>query len=186
LTLAGDAPGRRAYELRLSPLADPGVREAVAVAIARRVPGSAPPQVSRALGGAGFLGRLELADEETPAVLRELYAAGAPPAAVFLLPADGPARGATAERPPDRAFALFAARGGRFAPTWSWPAFLLGPVWYLRHGLYVKGGVILVLVIYPFWSLQTAVAVSLVLFFYCGIVANWDLYLLKVKRTQLW
>jgi hypothetical protein len=182
----GEAAGRRFYELRLSPIADPRVREAVAQAIARRVPAQAPPLVTRALEGAGFLGRLELRDDETPTVLRELYAAGAPPAAVFLLPADRSSRRGAAEAPPDDAFALFAERGGRFVPTWNWWAFLLGPVWYLRQGLYVKGGVILVLVVYPFWPLPIAVAVSLTLFLYCGVAGNWDQYLLKVKRSQFW
>jgi hypothetical protein len=30
---------------------------------------------------------------------------------------------------------------------WSWAAFFLGPVWYLQHGLSVKGLVLLLLVL---------------------------------------
>jgi hypothetical protein len=109
---------------------------------------------------------------------------GAPPAGVALVPGEvvGP-RGGEGDDP---SFALFARERGRFVPTWNWAAFVFGPLWYLRKGLYAKGLVILAVTANPFWSVSIWVLVSLPLFVYCGAVGNWDYYLLRVKRTQWW
>ena len=180
------AAGRRRYELRLSPIADPRVRRQVVRWLAQRFPFQELPVLDRALSGAGFLTRLELDAAEVPALLRELSAAGAPPAAVFLLPADLVARHSRDEEDATRQFAVFAERGGGFVPTWNWWACFLGPFWYLRKGMWAKGLVILVLTAYPFWPLPVTLLISLVLFVYCGVAGNWDYYLLRVKRTQWW
>jgi hypothetical protein len=76
--------------------------------------------------------------------------------------------------------------GGRFVPTWNWTAFVFGPLWYLRKGLYAKGLLILALTANPFWSVSTWMLVSLLALVYCGAAGNWDYYLLRVKRTQWW
>lgn len=173
----------RVYELRLARVSDARLRHQVARWLAQRFPTHEFQVVVAALGGSGFVTRIGLREDEAPALLRELYAAGAPPAAVILLPAElaGP-------RPEgdDPGFAVFARRGGRFSPTWSWPAFIFGPFWYFRKGLYAKGLVLLVLGVFPFWSLPVALLVSLLVLVYCGLVGNWDDYLWRVKRTQWW
>ena len=181
-----DAALARRYELRVAPIADPRVRQQVAGWLAERFPAYGRPLLVRALGGAGFVTRVELRDPEAPALMRELYAAGAPPAAVVLLPADVAGRRSPDDEDADRQFALFTRRGGGFVPTWNWWAFLLGPLWYLRKGIYPKGFAILVLTAYPFWPLRISLLVALALFLYCGIAGNWDYYLLRVKRTQWW
>ncbi len=186
MTPAEAAAGRRRYELRLSPIADPRVRHQVARWLAQRFPVHELPFLDRALSGTGFRTRLELGEAEVPALLRELYAAGAPPAAVFLLPADLVARRSLDEEETTRRFAVFAERGGAFVPTWNWWACFLGPLWYLRKGIWAKGLVILVLTFYPFWPLPVTLLISLVLFVYCGVAGDWDYYLLRVKRTQWW
>lgn len=173
------------YELRVAAIADPRARVRVARWLAQRFPAQEPAAIERGLRGAAYLARVELDEAEAPAVLRELYAAGAPPAAVVLLPARLVARSDRDEDAAVRGFDVFGHHGG-FVPTWNWWAFLLGPVWYFRKGIYAKGTVILVLVIYPFWSLPVTVLVSLLVFLYCGVAANWDYYLLRVKRTQWW
>jgi hypothetical protein len=178
--------GQRLYELRLARIGDPGLRDRLARWLAERFPPRELGATRAALGGVGVVIHLPLADHEAPALMRELYAAGVPPAALVLVPADlaGP-RGAP-ESAVDAAFALFEAHGGGFVPTWNWAAFLLGPLWYLRKGLYAKGLPILVLTVYPLWPLPITLVVSLLLFGYCGVVGNWDYYLLRVKRTQWW
>jgi hypothetical protein len=192
---AGDAPGARTmtprggpsrqYELRLSGLAEPRVRGTVAAALGRLPGMPEPARLEEALAGPGCVMRLALSDAEAAALLRELYAAGMAPAAVMLRPVDPRgARGRTDAE--NAAFAVFAARGGRFAPTWSWTAFLFGPLWYLRRGLYAKGLILLVLSVWPFWTLQVTLLVSLVVLAYCGIAGKWDDYLWRVRGTQWW
>ncbi len=180
------AGGSRLHELRVRPIADAGVRREVARRLAGRFPAEDPGALPDTLEAVGFVGRLPLSEPEAAALLRELYAAGAPPAAVILLPVEllgAPGRDGGDAEP---GFGLFAARGGRFAPTWSWPAFVLGPLWYFRKGLYGKGLVLLVLMAYPLWPLPVTVLLSLALFGYCGVAGNWDHYLFKVKGTQWW
>src|SRR6266849_3976996 len=47
-----------------------------------------------------------------------------------------------------RAFAAFDARGGAFAPSWDWGAFLFGGLWYFYRGLWGKGAVMLLLAVF--------------------------------------
>jgi hypothetical protein len=157
--------------------------EEVARVLAGRVPGHDASSIACALRSGGFATRIALAEREAPTLLRELYAAGVPPAGTILRPLASLAAG---EAGADDQFALFARRAGRFAFTWSWAAFVLGPFWYLRHGIYLKGLVLLGLSAYPLWSLSTSLQVSLGVLVYCGLAGHWDRYLWKVKGTQLW
>jgi Protein of unknown function (DUF2628) len=176
----------RPYELRVGRITDAALRDRLARHLVERFPPRELEATRAALGGAGLVIRTALRESEAPALARELYAAGAPPAAVVLLPAE--LTGARPERDStlDRAFALFDARGGAFVPTWNWAAFVFGPLWYFRKGLYAKGAVLLVLVIFPVLPLEITLLVQLGAFFYCGVAGNWDDYLLEVRRTQWW
>ncbi len=181
-------PAPRAYELRVAPIADPRARREVARRLAGRFPGQEPASLARVLESPGFVGHLALREAEGPAVMRELYDAGAPPAAVILVPVDllGGRRRGPEETADAESVAVFTRHGGQFVPTWNWAAFLFGPLWYLRKGLWAKGLVILAATANPFWPLAIWVMVSLAAFVYCGTVGNWDYYLLRVKRTQWW
>jgi len=171
----------------VSGIADARIRREVARRLAERFPTLRPPEVARSLEGVGFIGRIELRDAEAPQVLRQLYEAGAPPAAIVLIPRDVVDRRAGKDEDAlAGSFARFARQGGRFVPTWNWAAFVFGPLWYLRKGLYAKGLLILAVTANPFWSVSTWVLVSLPALVYCGAVGNWDYYLLRVKRTQWW
>ena len=128
--------------------------------------------------------RVPLGDAEAAALLRELYATGVAPAGVVLRPLGaGVPRDRAAEEP---AFAIFVRHGGRFIPTWNWRAFVFGPLWYLRRGLYAKGLVLLALSICPFFALTLTVLLSAAILVYCGVAGNWDDYLRRVKGTQWW
>jgi len=176
----------RPYELRVGRITDAALRDRLARHLVERFPPRELETTRAALGGAGLVIRTALRESEAPALARELYAAGAPPAAVVLLPAE--LTGARPERDStlDRAFALFDARGGAFVPTWNWAAFVFGPLWYFRKGIYAKGAVLLVLVVFPVLPLEITLLVQLAAFFYCGVAGNWDDYLLEVRRTQWW
>jgi hypothetical protein len=178
------ASASRLYELRLPGLVDPRVQAAVVTALGRWAPAHADPARVRALGGSGLLLRLPLEDAEAAALLRDLYATGLSPSAVVLRPLD-------VGSPKDRAaaepiFAIFARRGGAFVPTWNWRAFVFGPLWYLRRGLYAKGLVLLGLSVCPFFTLALTILLGCVVLVYCGVAGNWDDYLWKVKGTQWW
>ena len=176
------------HELRLARIGDIRLRDRVARRVAERCPGHDVSSIAAALGARGFVIRVRLTEGEAPALLRDLYAAGAPPAAVVLLPADRPGsrRDPGAEASAARAFDAFSRRGGRFAPTWSWTAFVFGPLWYFRKGLYAKGLLLLLPVVLPLWTFAVSVLVSLLVLLYCGIFGNWDHYLWRVQRTQWW
>ena len=104
-------------------------------AAAEPIRAEAPP------AGSGLVLRLSLDDAAAAALLRDLYATGVAPAGVILRPLHvGVPRDPAAEEP---AFAIFARHGGRFVPTWNWRAFVFGPFWYFRRGLYAKGLVLL-------------------------------------------
>lgn len=174
----------RPYELRLPSLADARVRAAVVAVLARWAPAQAGPVQREALGRTGLMVRLPLGDAEAAALLRDLYATGVAPAGVVLRPL-----GLGAVRDPagaDPTFAIFARHSGRFVPTWNWKAFVFGPLWYLRRGLYAKGLVLLGLGVCPFFSLALTVLMSGAILVYCGLAGNWDDYLWKVKGTQWW
>jgi hypothetical protein len=176
--------GSRLYELRVPSLGDARVRDAVVTVLGRWVPAQGAPALIQALSRTGFVTRLPLGDAEASALLRDLYATGVAPAGVILRPLAGGAPHHLAAADPT--FAIFALRGGRFVPTWNWPAFVFGPLWYLRKGLYAKGLVLLALSVCPFWTLALTVLVSGVILVYCGAVGNWDNYLWKTKGTQWW
>jgi hypothetical protein len=152
--------------------------------LARWLPAHPDAARVRTLAETGLVAPIELDDRAAAALLRELYAAGAPPTLVALRPTDATAQRRLAEASP--AFAAFARRGGRFVPTWSWGAFILGPLWYLRRGLYAKGLVLLALSVCPLWTLSTTMLVSAVVLVYCGVMGNWDHYLWKIEQTQWW
>lgn len=174
----------RLYELRLPRLADARVRDTVVAVLARWAPEQAGPTQGQALGRTGVVVRLPLGDAEAAALLRDLYATGVAPAGVVLRPLELPAARDPAGTNP--AFAIFARHGGRFVPTWNWRAFLFGPLWYLRRGLYAKGLVLFGLSVCPFFTLGLTVLMSGVILVYCGVAGNWDDYLCKVKGTQWW
>ena len=174
----------RPYQLRLPTLADASVRAAVVAVLARWAPAQAGPVQGEALGRTGLVLRLPLGDAEAAALLRDLYATGVAPAGVVLRPLDlGAARDPAGADP---SFATFARHGGRFVPTWNWKAFVFGPLWYLRRGLYAKGLVLLGLSVCPFFTLAVTVLMSGAILVYCGLAGNWDDYLWEVKGTQWW
>jgi uncharacterized protein DUF2628 len=148
--------------------------------LARWAPAASSPQ---SLGRTGVVLRLTLGDTEAAALLRDLYTAGLEPARVVLRPVHvGAPRGGS----PEPIFEVFASRGGAFVPTWNWRAFVFGPLWYFRRGLYAKGLVLLGLSVCPFFTLVTTLLLGVVVLFYCGVVGNWDDYLWRVKGTQWW
>jgi hypothetical protein len=174
----------RLYELRLPGLADARVRDAVVVVLGRWVPAHAGPVQGHTLSRSGVVVRLPLGDAEAAALLRDLYATGVAPAGVILRPLD--VGGSHDRASAEPAFAIFARRGGRFVPTWNWRAFVFGPLWYLRRGLYAKGLVLLALSVCPFFTLALTVVTSALVLVYCGVAGNWDDYLWRVKGTQWW
>jgi len=173
-------PVSRLYELRLQSLGDPRVGDAVAGVLGRWAPASATS--APALGRTGVVIRLPLEDQQAAALLRDLYTAGVAPAAVILRPV-GVIRDREGAVP---VFALFTQNGGRFVPTWNWKAFVFGPLWYLRRGLYAKGVVLFVLGVCPFFTLIVTLLLGSAVLVYCGVAGNWDDYLWRVKGTQWW
>ena len=174
----------RPYELRLPPVADPRIRGALLTALGHWAPTPADPGRADRLGRSGLVLRLSLKDTEAAALLRGLYASGVAPASVVLRPIDaGLSRPGGSEDP---SFSLFARRGGRFVPTWNWRAFVFGPLWYLRRGLYGKGLVLLGLSVCPFFTLAFTILLGAAVLVYCGVAGNWDDYLWRVKGTQWW
>lgn len=176
----------RLHELRVVRLADARLRYRVARWLAQRFPEHEFQTIVTALGGAGFVIRVRLGEGEEAALLRELYEAGVPPASVILLPVGLTVSPRKEEDGSDHRFAVFMRRGGRFSPTWNSRAFVFGPLWYLRNGLYAKGLILLGLSVLPIWTLGTGLLVSFLTLVYCGVVGNWDYYLLRVHRTQWW
>ena len=55
-----------------------------------------------------------------------------------------------------------------------------------KRGLYAKGLVLLALGLVPIVNLAATIAASLATLVYCGVAADWDEYLWRVKRTQWW
>lgn len=87
-------------------------------------------------------------------------------------------------------FEEFDRRGGRWVPTWSWPAFLFGPPWYIAKGMWVKG----LLYFMVFLSLlvgvmiflpPAALLVGLFASLYCALFFHWDLYRHRQRRARL-
>jgi hypothetical protein len=172
-------PTSRLYELRLPSLGDAKIREAVRTVLARWAPAAA----AASLGRTSVVLRLPLVDAEAAALLRDLYATGLAPASVVLRPIHvGVPSGQGAEP----VFEVFARRGGAFVATWNWRAFVFGPLWYFRRGLYAKGFILLGLSVCPFFTLVSTLLLGVAVLVYCGAVGNWDDYLWKVKGTQWW
>jgi len=158
------------------------VRDAVAARVAAALPGTEASTVAQALAGSGFAASLELDDQTAAAFLRDLYGTGLPPAAGALVPRTR----RKDDRDLERRMAVFAAGGGRFVPTWNWRAFIFGPLWYLKHGLWGKGLVLLALTLIPIGTLATTLTMSLAALVYCGVAADWDEYLWRTRKTQWW
>src|SRR5580765_2904856 len=138
----------RLYELRLPTVADPRIRGAVLTVLGRWASTPADPGRPERLGHTGVALRLSLGDAEAAALLRDIYATGVAPAGVILRPLHV----GVAQPTDEPAFAIFARHGGRFVPTWNWRAFVVGPFWYFRRGLYGKGLALLVLSVCPFFT----------------------------------
>jgi len=174
-------PASRLYELRLPSLADASVRGAVRTVLARWAPAAAGP--AQSLDRTGVVLRLSLGDVEAAALLRDLYATGLAPASVVLRPIHV---GVSRDQGQEAVFETFARQGGAFVPTWNWRAFVFGPLWYFRRGLYGKGVVLLGLSVCPFFTIVVTIGLGLAVLVYCGAVGNWDHYLWRVKGTQWW
>lgn len=76
-------------------------------------------------------------------------------------------------------FTLFETKGG-FTPTMNWAALLFGAIWYLSKGVWVKGLIIIALVI------LTAGIAAPFAWLYAGLAGNYDYYLLRREHKQLW
>jgi len=174
-------PAPRLYELRLPSLADTAIRGAVRTVLARWAPAASGS--TQTLDRTGVVLRLSLGDAEAAALLRDLYATGLAPTSVVLRPVDV---GVPRDGGSERIFEVFTSHGGAFVPTWNWRAFVFGPLWYFRRGLYAKGLVLLGLSVFPFFTLAVTVVLGLIVLVYCGVAGNWDDYLLRVKGTQWW
>jgi len=174
-------PAPRLYELRLPSLADTAIRGAVRTVLARWAPAASGS--TQSLDRTGVVLRLSLGDAEAAALLRDLYATGLAPATVVLRPIQVGVPRAPQEEP---VFAIFTRHGGAFVPTWNWRAFVFGPFWYFRRGLYGKGVVLLGLSVVPFFTLAVTILLGLAVLVYCGAVGNWDDYLWRVRGTQWW
>jgi hypothetical protein len=177
-------PAARLYELRLLGLTDARLQDAVMTVLGRWASAATDPIRDQPPGRPDLVLRLSLEDAAAAALLRDLYAAGVSPAGVILRPLHlGVSRDRVAE---EAAFAIFIRHGGEFVPTWNWRAFVFGPLWYLKRGLYAKGLVLLGLSVCPFLTLALTVLLSAGILVYCGVAGNWDDYLWRVKGTQWW
>lgn len=81
-------------------------------------------------------------------------------------------------------FRRFDSAGGRWIATWNWAAFVFGIFWYFYRGLWAKALIYLLGAIVLGTITGGILAIPVWIAF--GIVANYDLYLLKRKGTQLW
>lgn len=72
------------------------------------------------------------------------------------------------------------ANGGKMMPKWNWWSFLFGCFWYFSKGVWAKGLIILVITIF-----SGGVAIPLI-WIYCGLLGNYDYYLLKARNNQFW
>lgn len=74
-------------------------------------------------------------------------------------------------------------KSDRAKVSFSIMGFLFGPFYYFAKGMWAKGGIILVAsFILALPGLLPAVAVAA----YCGVYANYDFYLFKVRGRNLW
>jgi Protein of unknown function (DUF2628) len=77
-------------------------------------------------------------------------------------------------------FATFDRDGGGFKAKWNWPAFFFGFIWYCVRGMWLKG-LLMLAVIIMFGGLPAPF-----FWIYTGVAGNWDYYLLKLKGKQFW
>ncbi|THF70718.1 DUF2628 domain-containing protein [Deinococcus sp. Arct2-2] len=84
----------------------------------------------------------------------------------------------------EETFRRFDREGGRWLATWNWAAFVFGVFWYLYRGVWVKA-LIYFAVIFIVSAITGGIA-TIPLWIVVGVLANYDLYLLKRKGTQLW
>lgn len=61
---------------------------------------------------------------------------------------------------------------------WSWPAFFLGPLWYLWHGIWLQAAIMLLVIILGNWIMLLPVGI------YCGLRFNEDVQELKKRNRQ--
>lgn len=83
-----------------------------------------------------------------------------------------------------RVFAPFEAAGGKWVPTFNLLAFLLGPLWYLLKGMWLKA--ILLGAASFFLILVTGGLAAFIPWLYYGFFGNWDLYLWERQGKQGW
>ena len=83
-----------------------------------------------------------------------------------------------------RAFAPFEAAGGKWVPTFNLLAFLIGPIWYLLKGMWLKAVVLSAASF--FLILVTGGLAALTPWLYYGFFGNWDLYLWERRGKQGW
>ena len=72
------------------------------------------------------------------------------------------------------------ANGGKMTPKWNWWAFIFTAFWYFYKGMWAKGLIILCIEMF-----SGGVAIPLA-WVYCGVLGNYDYYLLKVRQNQFW
>jgi len=61
---------------------------------------------------------------------------------------------------------------------WNWASFILGPFWYLKNGFLNKGFILLIISIITF-----GFAIPII-WIYCGLRGNSDLYERNLKRKS--
>jgi hypothetical protein len=70
--------------------------------------------------------------------------------------------------------------GGQTKIVWNWAAFLLGALWYLYRGMWVKA------LIYAAVAIFSGGFLILPLWIYGGLMGTYDLWLLHRRGTQTW
>ena len=81
-------------------------------------------------------------------------------------------------------FAKFERAGGKWVPSFNLMAFLIGPIWYLLKGMWLKA-VVLGLISLFLISITSGGALFFMWIYY-GFFANWDLYLWERMGKQNW
>ena len=113
-----------------------------------------------------------------------------PPQASSPLKASSPLSGGLSSGNYSHVFVQFEAAGAKegksakWMPTFNWSAFLLGPVWYLLKGMWVKA--LLFTVVSLLLVGVTGGLSALAAWLYYGLFGNWDLYLWEKHGKQGW
>jgi len=79
-----------------------------------------------------------------------------------------------------RKFEVFDAEGGAFKPTFNGYALIFGGFWYVYKGLWAKG-LFMLLACFIFFGIPAPI-----FWIYCAIAGNYDYYLLRRYKSQLW